>query len=245
MTMAGKRVLVTGGAGGLGAAVAATCVREGAEVLIADVRTELARSLAAELGPRATAMRLDVTEEADWDQVTGPLTTLVTAAGIAARARIEDTDIAVARRLLDINVVGTLLGLRTAARLMRGSGGSVITFSSVNGVIGTTGLGAYAASKFAVRGLTRVAALELAPLGIRVNSVCPGSIDTSITDGPDFAGTDWTAYTRTIPALRRGRADEVAAAVLYLAGDASAYVTGTDLIIDGGIAAGRVIPEAG
>ena len=239
--MAGQRVLVTGGAGGLGAAVATACVREGAQVLIADLRADLARSLAAELGPRATALRLDVTEEADWDQVTGPLTTLVTAAGIAARAPIQDIDVAAARRLLDINVIGTLLGIRAAARLMREAGGSVITFSSVNGVLGTTGLGAYAASKFAVRGLTRVAALELAPLGIRVNSVCPGSIDTSITDGPDFAGTDWAAYTRTIPARRRGRAEEVAAAVLYLADDASAYVTGTDLIIDGGIAAGRVV----
>jgi NAD(P)-dependent dehydrogenase (short-subunit alcohol dehydrogenase family) len=87
-----------------------------------------------------------------------------------------------------------------------------------------------------------VAALELAPLGIRVNSVCPGSIDTEITDSPDFAGTDWDAYTRTIPARRRGRPDEVAEAVLYLASDASVYVTGTDLIIDGGIAAGRVLP---
>lgn len=240
--MTGKRALVTGGAGGLGAAVAAAFVREGAEVLIADVRDELARSLADRLGSRATAVRLDVTDEADWDRVTGPLTTVVTAAGIAARAPIEGVALADARRVLDVNVLGTLLGIRTAARVLRGSGGSVVTFSSVNGVLGTTGLGAYAASKFAVRGLTRVAALELAPLGIRVNSVCPGSIDTEITDSPDFAGTDWDAYTRTIPARRRGRPDEVAEAVLYLASDASVYVTGTDLIIDGGIAAGRVLP---
>lgn len=245
MMLAGKRALVTGGAGGLGAAVAALFVAEGAEVIIADTRVELAESLAASLG--AHAIRLDVTDENDWDTalsgLTGPLTTLVTAAGLAARSPIADVTVTDARRLLEVNVLGTLLGLRAAAHAMADTGGSVITFSSVNGIVGTTGLGAYAATKFAVRGLTRVAALELAPLGIRVNSICPGSIDTSITDNPDFAATDWSAYINTIPLGRRGTPAEVAQAARYLAADESAYVTGTDLVIDGGIAAGRRIPS--
>lgn len=167
---------------------------------------------------------------------------VVFTAQVGSGSPIADISVADARRLLEVNVIGTLLGVRAAARAMADGGGSVITFSSVNGVIDTTGLGAYAATKFAVRGLTRVAALELAPLGIRVNSVCPGSIDTALTDTPDFAATDWSAYTSTIPLAHRGHPAEVAQAVRYLAADEGAYVTGTDLVIDGGIAAGRRLP---
>ena len=118
-------------------------------------------------------------------------------------------------------------------------GGSVVNISSLNGVLPTAELGAYVASKAGVSALTRVAALEYAERGITVNAVCPGSIDTEITDRPDFAGLDWDAYVRMIPLGRRGTPHEVARAVLYLASEESAYVTGTNLVIDGGIAAGR------
>jgi len=114
-----------------------------------------------------------------------------------------------------------------------------VNISSLNGVLPTAELGAYVASKAAVSALTRVAALELADRDITVNAVCPGSIDTAITDRPDFAALDWDAYVRTIPLNRRGTPDEVAQAALYLASDDSRYVTGTNLVIDGGIAAGR------
>ena len=114
-----------------------------------------------------------------------------------------------------------------------------MNISSLNGVLPTAGLGAYVASKAGVSALTRVAALEFAARGVRVNAVCPGSIDTAITAAPDFDDVDWDAYVRTIPLGRRGAPHEVAEAVLYLASDASAYVTGTNLVIDGGIAAGR------
>jgi len=109
-------------------------------------------------------------------------------------------------------------------------------------VLPTAGLGAYVASKAGVSALTRVAALELADRGITVNAVCPGSIETGITDSADFADTDWEAYLRTIPVGRRGAPVEVAHAVRYLASDESRYVTGTNLVIDGGIAAGRQSP---
>ncbi len=118
-------------------------------------------------------------------------------------------------------------------------GGAIVNISSLNGVLPTAGLGAYVASKAGVSALTRVAALELAARGIRVNAVCPGSIDTAITDAPGFSDVDWDAYVRTIPLGRRGAPHEVARAVLYLASDESAYVTGTNLVVDGGIAAGR------
>jgi NAD(P)-dependent dehydrogenase (short-subunit alcohol dehydrogenase family) len=121
-------------------------------------------------------------------------------------------------------------------------GGSVVTISSLNGVVATAELGAYVASKFAVSALTRVAALELADRAITVNAVCPGSIETPITDTQDFADMDWDAYLRTIPLGRRGVPAEVAQAILYLVADESRYVTGTDLVIDGGIAAGRRTP---
>jgi NAD(P)-dependent dehydrogenase (short-subunit alcohol dehydrogenase family) len=145
--------------------------------------------------------------------------------------------------MIDLNLVGTFLGVRAASRAMAARGGSVINFSSLRGVVATAGLGAYGASKFAVRGLSRVAALELAHLHIRVNTVCPGSIETPITEIDDFARTDWDAYVRSIPLARRGLPEEVAQSVLFLASDESSYITGTDLIIDGGTAAGRTTPE--
>ena len=168
----------------------------------------------------------------------GPLTTLVNSAGAALRRPLLDTSPDDFRRIVDLNLTGTFLGLSLAGRELA-RGGAIVNISSLNGVLPTAGLGAYVASKAGVSALTRVAALELAARGIRVNAVCPGSIDTAITDAPGFSDVDWDAYVRTIPLGRRGTPHEVARAVLYLASDESAYVTGTNLVIDGGIAAGR------
>ncbi len=240
---AGKRVLVTGAAAGIGAAVARLLHEEGADVHLADVDRDAGERLATDLGDRASYAHLDVTEESAWqtvvDSIGEPrLTTLVNCAGAALRKPLVETSVAEFRRLVDLNLTGTFLGLRMAGRHLA-DGGSVVNISSLNGVLPTADLGAYVASKAGVSALTRVAALEFADRGITVNAVCPGSIDTAITDRPDFADVDWDAYVRTIPLHRRGTAEEVARAVLYLASDESRYVTGTNLVIDGGIAAGR------
>ena len=245
LRVAGKVALVTGATGGLGQAIVELFHAEGATVYLTDIDGERGESLARRLGDRARFLRLDVTDEDSWaaavdgvHEAGEQLTTLVNCAGAALRSPLLYTTVEAFRGLVDLNLTGTFLGIRTAGQHLV-DGGSVVNISSLNGVLPTAGLGAYVASKAAVSALTRVAALELAERDITVNAVCPGSIDTAITDGQDFADLDWDAYVRTIPLNRRGNAEEVAQAVLYLASDDSRYVTGTNLVIDGGIAAGR------
>ncbi|MBF6359530.1 SDR family NAD(P)-dependent oxidoreductase [Nocardia farcinica] len=245
----GVHALVTGAAGGIGGASADLLVAKGATVYLTDVDDAAGRDRARRLGPAAHYRHLDVTVEADWDAVVSemawagnPLTVLVNCAGSALKAPLARTSLDQFRRMLDQHLVGTFLALRAAAGGMS-DGGSVITVSSVRGVLATAELGAYGAAKFGVRALTRVAALELAERGIRVNSVCPGSIATDITEGPGFADDDVAAYVRTIPMLRRGSPREVAAVIAFLAGGDSGYVTGADILVDGGLAAGVRTPR--
>jgi len=246
--LAGTCALVTGATGGLGRAISELLHEEGATVYVTDIDRDRGESLARELGDRARFVQLDVTDEDSWSaafavlhEAGDQLTTLVNCAGAALKSALVDTSVADFRRILELNLTGTFLGIRLAGRQMV-DGGSIVNISSLNGVLPTAGLGAYVASKAAVSALTRVAALELADRGITVNAVCPGSIDTAITDSRDFADTDWDAYVKTIPLGRRGAPVEVAQAVLYLVADQSRYVTGTMLVIDGGIAAGRRTP---
>ena len=246
-SLAGQVALVTGGAGGIGAAVAVELAARGARVVVADLH----EADNPQAGPGTAFRRLDVTDEQAWASLAGwlhaehgRLDILVTAAGIAAAAPLVDLEATQLRRILEVNVIGTMLAVRAAVPLMRvHGGGSVVTVASVNGFSAPPGLAAYAASKWAVRGLTRSAAIELAPYGIRVNAVCPGSIETAITRTGGFDTTDWEGYRRLIPLGRRGTVADVAAAVAYLAGPASGYVTGTDLVVDGGLIAGRTVPQ--
>ena len=244
--MDGRRVLVTGAASGIGAAVARLMHERGAEVHLADIDVAGGEQVAEGL-ERATFHALDVTDESAWRSVeatvtrAGPLHVLVTSAGAASRSTVVGTPVQELRRLLDLNLTGTLLGIQAAARSMT-DGGSIVTIASLRGVVATAGLGAYGVSKFGVRALSRTAAIELAPAGIRVNCVCPGSIVTPITNGPGFADDDMEAYVRSIPMRRRGAPEEVASVVAFLAGNDSSYVTGADVLVDGGMGAGVSTP---
>jgi NAD(P)-dependent dehydrogenase (short-subunit alcohol dehydrogenase family) len=247
--LAGGCALVTGAASGIGAATASTLHAHGATVWLTDIDVDGVRARASELGPGAHWARLDVTDEADWTRVGAEitaagqtLTALVNSAGAAIKSSILATPVDALRRLLELNLVGTFLGLQLAGTAMTG-GGAVVNVSSLRGVLATAELGAYGASKFGVRALSRVAALEFADAGIRVNTVCPGSITTPITDGPGFADDDMVAYVQSIPMRRRGTPDEVAGTILFLVSDASSYVTGAELLVDGGTGAGAVTPK--
>lgn len=245
----GVNALVTGGAGGIGGATADLLAARGAIVYLTDIDDAAGRDRARRLGPGVHYRRLDVTSESDWDAVVSemawagwPLTVLVNCAGTAIKGALARTSLEQFRRMLDQHLVGTFLALRAAAGGMA-DGGSVITVSSVRGVLATAELGAYGAAKSGVRALTRVGALELAERGIRVNSVCPGSIETAITEGPGFAADDVAAYVHTIPLQRRGTPGEVARVIAFLAGPDAGYITGADILVDGGIAAGARTPR--
>lgn len=244
-----KTVLVTGAARGLGAAIAASCVAHGARVVITDVLDAELADTAAELGPAVTARHLDVSDPEAWavlaDELRGGLgrpDALVNNAGIVRAASLLDADYSDLRRTLEVNVGGTFLGMKTYLGLHRDIGGdqpgSIVNISSVRGLIGGAGSVTYSASKFGVRGLTKAAAVELGPLGIRVNSVCPGPIESEMSVGnPQFDGMDWDAYVAMLPLARMGRPADIGEAVAWLASDASAFVTGIDLPVDGGLTA--------
>lgn len=245
----GTHVLVTGASGGIGGATAELFAAKGATVYLTDIDDIAGRKRTSALGPRAHYHHLDVTDEAGWQAVADvmeqsghPMNVLVNSAGTAMKATLAQTTLDDFRRMVDQHLVATFLGLKTAAAAMTG-GGSVVNISSLRGVLATAELGAYGAAKFGVRALTKVAALELAGQGVRVNSVCPGSITTEITSAPGFAADDVEAYVRSIPMQRRGAPAEVAAVIAFLAGAGSSYVTGTDLLVDGGTAAGVRTPR--
>ena len=245
----GKTALVTGAARGLGTAIAATCVAHGATVVLTDVLVaELAETVAS-IGPAATGVVLDVSDPDAWDRLveqllagSGRPDVLVNNAGIITSTPLADTSHEAFQRTLDVNLGGAFLGTQAYVRLHRESGctrpGSIVNVSSVRGMFAGPGTGAYSASKFAIRGITKVAAVELGELGIRVNAVCPGPIATDMTVGnAQYATVDWDAYARHIPLRRLGSASDVGQAVAWLGSDASSFVTGIDLVVDGGLTA--------
>ena len=242
----GKVALITGAAGGIGAACARGFVQEGASVLLTDSDADGASQLAAQLGEPASAHAHDVTSEADWSEVTawalalhGRIDVLLNNAGVFLAAPLADTSADEFRRVLDVNVFGTFLGMRAVAAAMSQQGaGSIVNVSSVAGLMGSPYLTAYAASKWAVRGMTKVLAKELARSGVRVNSLHPGQIDTDMNTRQRERTPELVdRLIAAIPMQRIGTPQEVALAATYLACDESAYVTGSELVIDGGTTA--------
>lgn len=244
--LAGKVALVSGGARGQGAATVRRFVAEGARVVAADILDGPGRALAAELGDAALFVHLDVTDEGDWAAAVAAaveafarLDVLVNNAGILLMTPLESLSLAQFRKVLDVNLTGVFLGIRAAIPALRSAGGgSIVNISSVEGFGGTAGCAAYTASKFAVRGITKVAALELGGDGIRVNSVHPGAIDTSMMRdmGLDDTGMEWVG--KRVAGLRRvGQPEEVVAMTLFLASDESSYCTGAEFLVDGGATA--------
>lgn len=245
----GRTALVTGAAKGLGAAIAGALARQGARVFLADLDLAAAEATARALrdgGADASALALDVADEAAWhravasiDSQAGALHVLVNNAGIISRHNIQGMPTAVWRRVLDINLTGAFLGMRlTAPLIARSGGGAMVNISSVAGLAAHPDP-AYVASKWGLRGLTKTAAVEFAASGIRVNSVHPAMIMTELQHSapPGYA----EASNQAIPLGRAAEAEEVAAAVLFLACDESSFVTGTELVVDGGLIAGGVM----
>ena len=235
----GKVVLITGAARGQGAAEARMLVAEGARVVLGDVREAEGRVLAAELGDRAVFLRQDVTEEADWARAVeaaeamGGLHGLVNNAGIYLPRPLMETDAELFERHTRVNQLGCFLGMKAVVPAMeRSGGGSIVNISSTAGLRGSPGALAYCATKWALRGMTKAAAIDLAPRGIRVNSVHPGPIDTDMVKV--WSNEQRATRIAQIPMGRMGTAEEVARLVLFLLSDDSAYMTGAEVAIDGG-----------
>src|SRR5881628_3750454 len=246
MRLAGKVALISGAARGMGAAEAVMFAREGAQVVIGDVLEAEGRGVEAEIkakGGEAVFARLDVTSESEWQKAVGvaqsrfgKLNVLVNNAGIGGGSRIEDTAVEDWDRMMDINAKGVFLGTKAAVPAMRrAGGGSIVNISSQLGLVGMRDSSPpYQASKGAVRLLTKLTALQYAGEGIRCNSVHPGPIVTAMTERRRADPATYQRMVDRIPLGRYGEADEVAYGVLYLASDEAAFVTGSELVIDGG-----------
>jgi len=238
-SLTGKVAIVTGAASGQGAAEARLFAAAGALVVVTDL-SESGQRVAAELGDAGHFVRHDVSEEAGWDEVVkqtlkrfGRIDVLVNNAGVHKSGSLLDTDLALWDFHYRVNQLGVFLGMRACMRIMADTGGgSIINVSSIAGLAGHPGQFAYSTSKWAVRGMTKVAATDLGALGIRVNSIHPGPIDTPMTQvsGPDII----RAIERQVPLKRMGTPEEVAQLALFLASDLSSYITGAEVAIGGG-----------
>lgn len=252
--MQGKVCLVTGGARGLGLAAAQALITEGAKVMITDIDQSAGEAACSQLKANGEAIfaTQDVTDENRWpeileqiEQTLGPIDVLVNNAGIAAFANVEDESFAHWRKTLAVNLDGVFLGTQAAISRMGERGGSIVNVASIEGLIGEAAIPAYNASKGGVRIFTRSAAIHCARLGypIRINNVCPGFAETEMVSGalatlPPEDAQNFAAQTLArIPMGRFGRPDEIAKAVLFLASDDASYVTGSDLVVDGGMTA--------
>ena len=239
----------------MGQAEARLFVAEGARVVVCDVLAAEAEALAKALGPNALYQPLDVTREDDWTEAVsaatdtfGKLDVLINNAGIAESAALAEMTLESYRRVTEVNQTGVFLGMRAVVGAMTAAGGgSIINISSIDGMVGMNHLISYVASKWAVRGMTKAAAMELGPLGIRVNSIHPGFILTEmgVPEGAEPAQIHalLDAHTGELaPMGRSGRPEEIARLALFLASDESSYSTGSEFVADGGLIAGYPAP---
>lgn len=237
-----KVAIVTGGARGMGESHVRRFVEEGAKVVFTDINEEVGEKLASELGDNTLFVKHDVTDEAGWQEVIekaeaafGPVNVLVNNAGISMSKSIFDMSVDDYKKIIDINQVSVFLGIKAVLPSMqKAEGGSIVNISSMNGIVG--GAVGYTDSKFAVRGLTKAAALQVGHLGIRVNSVHPGVIETPMVTEGD-AVEQIKEFAKQIPMRRMAQSEEVTNMVLFLASSESSYSTGSEFIIDGGLTA--------
>jgi 3alpha(or 20beta)-hydroxysteroid dehydrogenase len=245
----GKVALITGGARGMGKAHARHFVAEGARVVIGDVLDDKGGYVADQLGSDLCRyVHHDVTTEAGWATAVdatldafGRLDVLVNNAGVLTHATIAETTLEEFRRVLDVNLVGCFLGVKAAIGPMTAAGGgSIVNISSIEGFAGAAGLSAYSASKFGIRGVTRVAAQELGHLGIRVNSVHPGGVLTRlmIESAKSFTAVDPEQFVKNMPIPRLAEPVEISRMVAFLASDEASYATGGEFVVDGGLLSG-------
>lgn len=242
MRLEGKVAIVTGAAQGMGASHVKRFIKEGAKVVFTDINEELGKSFEAELGENAKFVKQDVTSEADWKNVVdqtvetfGGIDILVNNAGISMSTPLLDLSEKDYRKIVDINQVSVFLGIKAVVPTMsEAKSGSIINISSMNGLVG--GAVGYTDTKFAVRGITKAAALQVGALGIRVNSVHPGVVETPMVTEGDAVELI-KEFAKHIPVQRIAKPEEVSNLVLYLASDESAYSTGSEFVIDGGLTA--------
>jgi 3alpha(or 20beta)-hydroxysteroid dehydrogenase len=248
-----RTVIVTGGARGMGASHARGFVEEGANVVIADVLEQEGRALADELGDQAIFSRLDVTSDVDWaetvgvaEKAFGPVSVLVNNAGIMRFGQIADADAADWRQVIDINLTGPYLGIRAVVPSMRkAGGGAIVNISSAAGMMAFPSIAGYVASKWGVRGMTKVAALELGRDKIRVNSIHPGPVRTPMTEGSEKSSAAIAAQAKGLYAIPRiAEPEEITRLVLFVASDEASFSTGSEFIADGGLLLGPVPDSA-
>jgi 2-keto-3-deoxy-L-fuconate dehydrogenase len=235
----GRRALVTGAGSGIGAAVARGLHAEGADVVLADTAGDRVQALAAELGDRAEGLTLDVRDEDAVSGAVAGLDVLANVAGIGSTTNAPDTPLEVWENVFAVNARGTFLCCKHAIpSMIERGGGTIVNIASVAGMIGLPNRAAYSASKGAVIALTRALAIDHVRQGIRVNAVCPGTVDSPwVRRLVEDVGESLDALSARQPMGRLGTPEEVAQAVLYLASDAAAFVTGSGLVIDGGLTA--------
>lgn len=243
--LADKVAIVTGGASGIGRATVERFVSEGAQVLVADLDGDGAMDVAAALGDAVASMQVDVTNYAEVEAMVahavetfGGLDIIFNNAGISSMGRVDELDIDAWQRVIDVDLTAVFYGCKAAVPALRErGGGAIVNTASISGLFGDWGIPAYNAAKGGVMNLTRAMAADHARDNIRVNAVCPGGVETAMTDSLVQSRRAQVQYERLVPQARMGRPEEIASAVTFLASDDASYVNGHGLVVDGGVTA--------